>query len=251
MGTLANSLFQGLLGWIRALSVQVWHTVSSPESPTLLSWIGGNWKILAIVLGAAGLVMELIVYRFRGQPYRVWASFFRRRRSSRDDEPVEPEPEKMEDPAGMLSPAVASMRMTPRTETSPAEGTGQKVSLRKEMPGESAEEEREEEDPREWETEEAQRRQDSRRWYTDEQETEADPEEEKLRWSRNEPEGTTAAFEQAILPRRRRRVARLFAEGDDLDIASPDQLIDRNAAYRRPVYPRSWHAGESDQGENT
>ena len=71
MGTLANSLFRALLGWIRTLSAEIWNTFSSPEGTTLLSWLGAHWKGLAVLMCLAGLAVDLIVYLFRWQPYRV------------------------------------------------------------------------------------------------------------------------------------------------------------------------------------
>ena len=68
---------------------------------------------------------------------------------------------------------------------------------------------------------------------------------ESLTWSRNEPEGTTPLFEEAIRPRRR-RVSRLLNESGREDTVSPDQLIDQYAAYRKPVYPRRWKEDEGD-----
>ena len=223
MGTLANSLFQSLLGWIRALSAQIWMTFTSPDSSTLLSWIGEHWKGLTVALCAAGLILDLVIYLFRWQPYRAWRSFFRRLRASRggesDGEEEMPEEEVSE---ALLSPAVASMRMSsgPRSgfgESEPGEELPEAIP--EVQPEAEAEKPEEPEEP-----------------------LEKTPEEEAMA-------GTTAVFAQAILPRRRRRVTRLFAEGDENEIATPDQLIDQYTAYHRPVYPRSWHAEEADPEE--
>jgi len=205
MGTLANSVFQLLLDWIRALSVEIWNTVSSPDGSTLFGLIGKNWIWITLVLCAAGLVIDLIVYMFRWRPYRVWASFFRRMRHRKDFEDSEEEPDfrpvsrEWEEETGSESP---------------------------EVPIEYAEDR-----PKESRT------------------GEAEEDSEPLVWRRTEPEGTTAAFEQAILPARRRRVTRLFTEKGEEETAAPEDLIDRYAAYRRPVYPRNWKMDEADQEE--
>ena len=220
MGTLANSVFQAMLGWIRALCVQVWTTASSPDSATLLTWIGAHWKGMTLILCAAGLILDLMIYLIRWQPYRAWRSFFLRRRNRREMREEEPE----EEPMAMPVAAVSAMRMERqapwREEASPA----------------PEDEEPEEDGPI--------YRDDSSEEFPEEATDGQEPE----TWSRNEPEGTTAAFEQAILPRKRRRVSRLFSEGDETPSA-PDELIDRYAAYRRPVYPRSWKTGEGDEEE--
>ena len=220
MGTLANSLFQSLLGWIRALSAQIWMTFTSPDSSTLLSWIGEHWKGLTVALCAAGLILDLVIYLFRWQPYRAWRSFFRRLRASRDGESDGDEEVPGEEVSeALLSPAVASMRMN----SGPRSGFGEPEAV-EESPEEipEAQPEAEAEEPEDL--------------------SEKTPEEEAMA-------GTTAVFAQAILPRRRRRVTRLFAEGDEKEIATPDQLIDQYTAYHRPVYPRSWHAEEADPEE--
>ena len=92
MGTLANSLFQILLGWTRTLSAEIWNTFSSPDGTTLLSWLGEHWKGLALLMCAAGLAVDLIVYLFRWQPYRVWRS---RHRGSREDDDENADTEEM------------------------------------------------------------------------------------------------------------------------------------------------------------
>ena len=56
---------------------------------------------------------------------------------------------------------------------------------------------------------------------------------------RTEQESNTALFSQAIVSQRRRSISRLLAD-ENQKAAAPEELIDRNAAYRRPVYPRSW-----------
>ena len=202
MGTLANSLFLGLLGWVRTLTAEIWNAVTQPEDAALFGWLGANWKLIAVLLCAAGAVTDLIVYLIRWQPYRVWKSFFRRLKN-REYEP-EQEPESAAPAAHAQAEPVRGFRFE-------AKRAGA---------------------------------------YTAEKEPEAEePEPPETRrpasWGRVEPEGTTASFEQAILPQRRRRMSRLFSDGDE-ETQAPDQLIDRYEAYRRPVYPRSWKTEEKE-----
>jgi len=186
MGTLANTVFQALMGWIRTLSVEVWNMVTSTGSTSFLGWIGEHWKGLAVVGCALGVVIDLAVYLLRWRPMWVWRSFFRRLKEGRADEDEEPEEE-----------------------------------IEEEIPEEIPEE-------------------------VNEPEPVYEKANEPLTYAPVTPEGTTARFEQAIRPRRRRRVNSLIRENDQEVYAAPDELIDQNEAYRRPVYPSSWRADEGD-----
>ena len=116
MGTLANSLFLALLGWIRTLSAEIWNTLFSPGRTTLLSWLGEHWKGLALALCAAGLTVDLIVYLFRWQPYRVWMS---RRRGKRESD----------EEAGYAGPVPAA----PEAEPTQAARNGDRWDSRKDI----------------------------------------------------------------------------------------------------------------------
>lgn len=254
MGTLANSLFQALMGWVRMLSAEIWNTVFSPDRTTLAAWIGQHWKALALVLCAAGLALDLTVYLFRWQPYRVWRS--RRRKGKRgrsespetseepeesdayDSEPFTDAAEQEEKPAGGGYPE------KPRTAAAgrPAAIPDQRYAnwMADELPGES-----DSVNPYR-----ALRRPGGR--YTEENRREL-TEENDIPYRRPltgnedpEEERTTARFEQAIRPRRRNRVVSLLSEKQNESSPAPDQLIDRNEAYRKPVYPRSWQSEEED-----
>ena len=183
MGTLANSLFRGTLGWMRALFAQIWASAASPEGGTLLIWIGEHWKVLAVGLCAAGLAIDLIVYLFRWQPYRVWHSFLHRKDH--------------------------------REETAEADA-GEDEDFRA---------------------------------YEEQSLTEYEPEYEEAAFEEAyEPEESlTPSFEQALRPGRRRRVREMFSEEGGQDYARPEEVIDQYAAYRKPVYPRSWRADEGDE----
>lgn len=78
MGSFANSVFSILLGWVRGAVSWLWNTATSQESGTLMQWIVENWLTLTVILCAAGIVIDFVVHMLRWQPYKVWASFFRR-----------------------------------------------------------------------------------------------------------------------------------------------------------------------------
>jgi len=77
MGTLADSLFTVLMGWVRALVGSIWALFSS-ERTTVLEFLGQNWLLIALALIAAGLVIDWLIWLLRWQPYHLWAVRVRR-----------------------------------------------------------------------------------------------------------------------------------------------------------------------------
>ena len=77
MGTLADSLFTVLLGWVRALVDSLWAILSA-ERTTILEFLGKNWLVIALCIIAAGLVIDWLVWLVRWQPYHLWALRVRR-----------------------------------------------------------------------------------------------------------------------------------------------------------------------------
>ncbi len=217
MGTLGNSVFQIMMGWLRNLSMEVWSAVTSPEGGSLLTWIGQHWLMLAVILCAGGLITDALVYLFRWRPDLVWRSFFRRmrRRRKEREEAAEEVPEETAEPAG--PPVSAYSGETSGRGWRWEEAGAPRVS--REAPAYPEEE-------------------GSFHAYPDEPFDEEET-----------PEETTARFEQAILPRRRRMRVRTLLSDEETrtETAPPQQLIDRREAYRRPVYPHSWRAEEGDE----
>ena len=77
MGTIADTLFNGLMSWVRALVNALWALVSADHT-TVLAFLGKNWLIIAAVMIAAGLVIDWIIWLLRWQPYHLWAQRARR-----------------------------------------------------------------------------------------------------------------------------------------------------------------------------
>lgn len=92
MGSFANSTFSILLGWVRGAVSWLWSTATSQENGALVQWIADNWLILTIILCAAGIAVDFVVHMFRWQPYKVWASFFRRMFGKKEREEETPRP---------------------------------------------------------------------------------------------------------------------------------------------------------------
>ena len=78
MGQFANMLFGALLGWVQTAASWLWGLVTNTNVSAWLRWLLDNWLPLTLLLCIAGLVIDLLVYLFRWQPFRVWRSFFSR-----------------------------------------------------------------------------------------------------------------------------------------------------------------------------
>ena len=234
MGTLANSLFRMLTGWIRVLSLEIWNVATSADRTTLMAWVGEHWKGLALLLCIIGAMIDTAVYIFRWQPYRVWRS--RRNRKIRREaenlpEETAEEPEPVYDESELAPALVAQAGMNFESDPVPEAETGRSDAIRPAAP----------EDPY------AAYRRPAARYAESAYENDADemmsmeiPEEQPQQAEPEKPENITARFEQAIRPRRRRRMREMLSDIQETDYQAPQELIDRNEAYRQPVYPRSW-----------
>ena len=97
MGTLADSLFNLLMGWVRALVNAIWALFTTDHT-TLLEFLGKNWVLIVVVILAAGLAIDWLVWLIRWQPYHLWAR--RARRFLRMPEPEQGEKRKKRAPGG-------------------------------------------------------------------------------------------------------------------------------------------------------
>ena len=77
MGTLADSLFNVLMSWVRALVNSIWALFTT-DHMTLLEFLGKNWVMLVVIMLAAGLVVDWLVWLVRWKPYHLWARRVRR-----------------------------------------------------------------------------------------------------------------------------------------------------------------------------
>ena len=97
MGTFADSLFNLLMGWVRALVNAIWALFTTDHT-TLLEFLGKNWVLIVVVILAAGLAIDWLVWLIRWQPYHLWAR--RARRFLRMPEPEQAEKRKKRAPSG-------------------------------------------------------------------------------------------------------------------------------------------------------
>lgn len=93
MGSFANTVFRLLLGWVRAFVQDTWAMLSGSEQSGFLKWFTNHWVGLFLVLCIIGVIVDLVVYLIRWQPYRVWKSFLvrnrKKRRPMQENEPDE------------------------------------------------------------------------------------------------------------------------------------------------------------------
>ncbi|MBO7664119.1 MAG: hypothetical protein J6U01_12210 [Clostridia bacterium] len=224
MGSFANALFNGLFGWLQSAVRSLWDVFSKDPKQSFLAWVGDHWILLAVLLCAAGLLCDLGVYLLRWQPFRVWRSYWERRRS-RKEEPEEETETGVQDPEPVFSrgdpealPAEPAMETVPAIETVSSAGTyrtpaGYAVS---------------EDSP-------------YRR-----------PAEPELTETAEDAPDTAEIERRIIRSGRRRRAARLmreFNENAGVDYPAVEDLIDSQEAYFRPVYPQNWQNRENEKNE--
>ena len=83
MGSFANSVFTLLLGWVSGMARFLWDLVSGGSGGALWKWITDHWILLAGILCLAGIVIDLMVYIFRWEPFRMWRNPWSRRAQER------------------------------------------------------------------------------------------------------------------------------------------------------------------------
>ena len=81
MGNFADTLFGVLLGWAKSAVSWLWGVISDDGNGGMLGWILDHWLLLLVLLCLSGVLIDLVVYLLRWQPYRVWRS----RRESREE----------------------------------------------------------------------------------------------------------------------------------------------------------------------
>lgn len=77
MGSLANSIFRLMLGWIQGIAAALWSAFTSEKGGSVFAWFSKHWIPIAIVLCVIGLVSDLCVYLVRWKPFRRWFGFLR------------------------------------------------------------------------------------------------------------------------------------------------------------------------------
>ena len=137
MGSFVHSILTLLLGWVQGAASLLWALVNLQYEGGLFSWLSANWLPVTVLLCAAGMVIDLVVYLLRWRPLEVWRSFFRRLRSRRENQPahrlirrwVYADGSSLEEQVGEV-PAEASESPSPVTETPPRRADRRRAMLR-------------------------------------------------------------------------------------------------------------------------
>ena len=116
MGSFVNTLFRGMLGWLQGIVSAVWSAFTSDGGESFFSWIGKYWLPIAALLCIIGLISDLGVYIVRWKPYKVWKSFFSRKKV--EEAVPERRPLRTEAPARRREPVFPENRV-PHTDTEP------------------------------------------------------------------------------------------------------------------------------------
>lgn len=82
MGSFATTLFSVLTEMIKRMISGLWALISGESSGGFIAWVLDNWLMLVILLCVAGVLIDLVIYLIRWQPYRVW----RNRRRGEEEE---------------------------------------------------------------------------------------------------------------------------------------------------------------------
>lgn len=89
MNSFANSLFSLLFGWLRSLIQGIWTAAARGEFSRFFTWLGDHWFLVAVVLCLGCTVLDYLVWLVRWRPYLVWRtklrSFIRRLRGEKVD----------------------------------------------------------------------------------------------------------------------------------------------------------------------
>ncbi len=86
MGSFANALFTVLLGWLQGAAAWLWRVITGADVGAWMDWVLDNWLALVLLLCLAGVLIDLVVYLLRWQPYRVWRRFLHRKEEEPDEE---------------------------------------------------------------------------------------------------------------------------------------------------------------------
>lgn len=243
MGSFANTLFSTLMGWMQSVTSVIWSLFTNAKGQGVLRWIGEHWLLLAAILCMIGLIADLGVYLVRWRPYLVWKRLLGRRRGEEEAETPEILPE--EQPVRPREPAAVSVRVPIQAER---KGQAQSAPMH---PEEEAEDElgrwkTEAEPPRE-EAPAAPPLVTAAGYVVPEDSPYRRP---AAKQKRPDPAAETENYEEdqsTRIPssrhRKRLNVNDLFnsPEEEIYEFDAPQNLIDRNKAYRQPVYPRGWN----------
>ena len=232
MGSISNTIFSILLGWIKGLVSMIWASFTGKEGETFLQFIGKNWIIITVIICSVGLVADFVVYLFRWEPYKVWRTFWRKLRGKNRNDAGE-EPAEVRDPI----PAGETERETVEIPVAPAA-----QPIPEDAPDEDDEfyrwREREEVYPDPRDTVPVPEPEVTRAGYV----VPADSPYRRPGTTREEDMRDSGYGEPA--PRRRRRFSAILGDSGEEEpyrYFAPKPIVNEKDAYRDPVYPEKWN----------
>ena len=255
MGSFANTLFTIMLGWLQTAAASIWSAFTNEDGGSFLQWIGRNWILLAAILCAIGLIVDLGIYLLRWRPLQVWKSYFHRLRYGKEDMEEPEQPEQTADSSPVIPRRV--FQHEEERETLPelktiSTNTGQEDFSRWETKNPGPTLSVEPVSPKPIITgagynvpADSPYRRPAAELVKNDEPYGKEPEETEQEEDR--PEKTE------IMTRKKRRrrlvVGDLFSDPEEelWQYEKPQQLIDKEKAYHQPVYPKKW---ETDEGEN-
>ena len=248
MGSFANTVFRIMLSWLQGAVSAVWSAFTSEKGGSFLEWIGNNWIPIALVLCLIGLVADLGIYIVRWKPFRVWKSFFTRRKQRNDIQMEESLPVQKENDIPQSAEEVSVPAVNVWKHTQVVDAMSPDLSRWEDKSEEQPEEQRTEILPQPTVTgagyvvpaDSPYRRPKEVPVFANVQETASEPEEGM------QPEEYYAPATMRSRKRRRLNVSDLFSNPEEemYDFEAPQQLIDSRKAYHEPVYPRGWKKSE-------
>ncbi len=72
MNAFADVMFSLLLGWLRGFIGEIWALVTSGAGEGFLSWLGGNWLWIVLIVCVIGTALDYAVWFARWRPDRLW-----------------------------------------------------------------------------------------------------------------------------------------------------------------------------------
>ena len=218
MGSLANTVFTFLTGWSRTAISALWSLFTGEYKGGLFRWVGEHWLLLAGILCLIGMTVDILVYMNN------------KRKKNGIQEPV----------FAVKTPDEKDY--TPSEELSYMD----EVSFsRWEDKGQPAEEQAVRENTPSIVT--------AAGYVVPEDSPYRRPAEPGAPRMEMMKENTPSIKTTMKTSRRRTRinVGDLFSSPEEeiIEFEAPQHLIDRNQAYRKPVYPRNWKQ-DGNQEEN-
>jgi len=239
MGSFATSIFNLLLGWIRGLVSSLWSLVNSQEARSSLEWLGDHWLWLVIAIGVAGLVIDYLIWFIRWRPYYVWRSWWRRLTHRGEPEPAPSYEPYDEAPAQEVYPQAYYPEAYYPQEYYSEEYAAQEENVWQEPvhPGLT-----------DTGIQESLGWPEERQWPEEVVEEQAPPPRQRRSQREADPlHRMRSGISQMAQRMDFMGLGREDEDAEDYSYIAPPPAVDKEQAFRAPVYPAYWKKQEDDQ----